>query len=94
MVFQPQTVSGLPWVSPEMSQLHSSVAPRQSQGLSGKCSAKTASEDPAHPFSLGIKHSWDPHLTNEEKHLRTGGRILASAIWESVSLGPRGMRNL
>ena len=48
-----------------------SVAPRQRWGLSGSCPAETASEDPAHPFSLGfrrqnIKQSWDPHLTDEE----------------------------
>ena len=32
-----------------------SVAPRQRWGLSGSCPAETASEDPAHPFSLGFR---------------------------------------
>ena len=40
-----------------------SVTPRQSQGLSGSCPAKTASEDPVHPF-LGIKQAWNSHLTD------------------------------
>ena len=50
-----------------------SGAPRQRWGLSGRCPAETASEDPAHPLSLGfrrqsIKQSWDLHLTDEEQH--------------------------
>ena len=70
-----------------------SVAPRQSQGLSGRCPAKTASEDLAHPLSLGfrrqsIKQSWDLHLTNEEQHSGAGGRTLNSATWEPDPLGP------
>ena len=71
-----------------------SVAPRQSRGLSGSCPARTASEDPAHLFSLGfrrqsIKRSWDPHLNDEEQHSGAGGRTLDSATQEPVSLGPQ-----
>ena len=74
-----------------------SVAPRQRWGLSGSCPAETASEDPAHPFSLGfrrqnIKQSWDPHLTDEEQHTGAGGRYFDSATWKPDSLGPPGMR--
>ena len=32
-----------------------SVAPKQSRGLSGSYPAETASEDAAHPFSLGFR---------------------------------------
>ena len=71
-----------------------SVALRQSWGLSGSCPAETASEDLAHPLSLGfrrqsIKQSWDPHLTEEEQHSEAGGRTLDSATQEPVSLGPQ-----
>ena len=69
-----------------------SVAPRQRWGLSGSCPAETASEDPAHLFSLGfrrqsIKQSRDPHLTDEEQHLRAGGSSLDSTTWEPDFLG-------
>ena len=80
----------LRWVNSTLA----SVTPRQSQGLSGSCHAKTASEDPVHPFSLGIKQAWNLHLTDEEQHLRAGGRTLDSSKWESASLGPLGMRTL
>ena len=74
-----------------------SVAPKQSRGLSGSYPAETASEDAAHPFSLGfrrqnIKQSWDPHLTDEEQHTGAGGRYFDSATWKPDSLGSPGMR--
>ena len=70
-----------------------SVALRQSWGLSGSCPAETASEDPAHPLSLGfrrqsIKQSWDPHLTDEEQHTGASGSSLDSPTWEPDFLGP------
>ena len=71
-----------------------SVAPRQRWGLSGSCPAETASEDPGHPFSLGfrrqnIKQSRDLHLSDEEKHSRSGGRSLDSTTRKPDFLGPR-----
>ena len=80
----------LRWVSSTPAR----VAPKQSWGLSGSCPAETASEDPAHPFSLGfrgqsVKQSWDPHLADEEQHSEAGGRTLDSATQEPVSLGPQ-----
>ena len=71
-----------------------SVAPRQRWGLSGSCPAKTASEDPGHPFSMGfrrqsIKQSRDLHLSDEEQHSRAGGRSLDSATRKPNFLGPR-----
>ena len=63
-------------------------------GIVRELPSETASEDPAHPLSLGfrrqsIKQSWDPHLIDEEQHSEADGRILDSATQEPVSLGPQ-----
>ena len=75
-----------------------SVAPRQSWGLSGRCPAETASEDPAHRLSLGFRRqhqtSRDLHLTDAEQHTGAGGSSLDSTTWEPDFLGPRAGEHL
>ena len=84
MASQPHTVRAPPGlVLRQVNSTLASVAPRQRWGLSGSCPAETASQDPAHPFSLGfrrqsIKQSRDLHLSDEEQHSRAGGRSLDS----------------